>query len=250
MKSISKQIAPTRSGSWWGRATLALCASFLFGLLLTAGCARGPEIRPAPEARVVPGEEKGAVGLADGVRMVAKGDTWSGRPGNLEEILTPIEATIENRSGKPIQIRYNNFVLVSPAGFRSYALPPHKIEATTEEPVPTTPLTPGFFHRDFYVAPYHRPFYGPHLRAWSDPFFFDPLYYRRHYARWPVELPTDDMLRKAIPEGVLEDNGRVSGFFYFQNIGEDISRFSVNAELVNAETGETFGMVSIPFVVG
>lgn len=58
------------------------------------------------------------------------------------------------------------------------------------------------------------------------------------------------MLQKAIPEGVLEDNGHVRGFFYFQKIGEDVSRFSINAELVNAETGETFGMVTIPFIVG
>jgi hypothetical protein len=55
------------------------------------------------------------------------------------------------------------------------------------------------------------------------------------------------MLAKAIPEGVIEANGRLTGFLYFQQVQGDTVTFTM--ELVDAKTGESFGHIQIPFVV-
>jgi hypothetical protein len=58
------------------------------------------------------------------------------------------------------------------------------------------------------------------------------------------------MLESALLEGVIEDEGYVkSGFLYFQEVSEDLSRVTFTFELVNAATGERFGAIRIPFVV-
>jgi hypothetical protein len=56
------------------------------------------------------------------------------------------------------------------------------------------------------------------------------------------------MIVKALPEGVLEPGGRVTGFVYFEEV-EDVPRVRFVAQLVNASTGARFGTLTIPFVV-
>ena len=221
---------------------------FLFTFVLE-GCAPGPHLKPAPEARRVAGVKKAAVVDAFGVRIIARGDAWSGNPTILRQILTPIQVTLENRSGRPIQIGYNHFALVGAAGLHAVALPPQKIETPARVPAIAPPAVPAFSHQRFLVAPYDSPFLGTYLVPWSNPFAFDPVYYQQYYALQPIRLPTPEMLRKAIPEGVLDDNGRLSGFLYFQPIGKENSRVTFNAELVDADTGERLGAASIPFLV-
>jgi hypothetical protein len=57
------------------------------------------------------------------------------------------------------------------------------------------------------------------------------------------------MLEMAIPEGVLEPQGRVAGFLYFQRMNDDLKQITLKADLLNARTGATFGTLSIPFGV-
>jgi hypothetical protein len=57
------------------------------------------------------------------------------------------------------------------------------------------------------------------------------------------------MLRRALPEGTLEDGGALDGFLYFQDVGEREGRVTLEARLVDARTGEQFGTLSIPFQV-
>jgi hypothetical protein len=78
---------------------------------------------------------------------------------------------------------------------------------------------------------------------------FDWAYYDRYYPVWSVSLPTEDMLEMAIPEGVLEPQGRISGFLYFPRVNPDAERVVFQAALVSARTGEEFGAVEVPFVV-
>lgn len=65
-----------------------------------------------------------------------------------------------------------------------------------------------------------------------------------------VELPTSDMLRKGLPEGVLEPGGRVTGFLYFEGIGPDVDRVRLLADFPDAVTDERVTRLGIPFEVG
>ena len=64
------------------------------------------------------------------------------------------------------------------------------------------------------------------------------------------QLPTGAMVQKALPEGVLEPGGRVTGFLYFEDIdvGKD-DRATFVTDLVNASGGETVGAIRIPLEI-
>lgn len=58
------------------------------------------------------------------------------------------------------------------------------------------------------------------------------------------------MLRKGLPEGVLEPGGRVTGFLYFEGIGPDVDRVRLLADFPDAVTDERVTRLGIPFEVG
>src|SRR6266849_2693664 len=99
-----------------------------------------------------------------------------------------------------------------------------------------------------FVAP-HFAWYYPGWTAWPYPFAYDPFYYDRLMAYLPKELPTKDMLAEALPAGVLQPGGRVSGFVYFQGIADRETRVKFEMDLVDANSSEALGHVSLPFDV-
>jgi hypothetical protein len=196
-------------------------------------------------------EEQGTQTTAVGVTVTVKADAWSGQPAELTEVI-PLLVTIENNSRVPVRLRYAEFSLAGD-GERGSALPPFEITGTETEPIGTTGLIDGpypFPLRGFYVAPHYSRFY-PRLRVFPGPFAYDPLFYSR---RFPVfrrfQLPTGDMVQKALPEGVLEPGGRVTGFLYFEDIdvGKD-DRATFVTDLVNASNGETVDAIRIPLEI-
>lgn len=215
-------------------------------VLLTAGCAMGPELSPAPGADRVAGHEDAAVREVAGVRTVVQADAWTGTPAILPE-LTPLQISIENNSGRPLRIQYHQFALVAPSGRRYAALPPYKIEGTAVTSAPL--MAPVFPYRNFSFAPYYNPG-ALGLTGWPGPFPYDPVYASHYYGLWQTPLPTEDMLEKALPEGVLAEDGYLrSGFLYFEAVDEDLSRVDFTFELVDATSGERFGTIRIPFSV-
>jgi hypothetical protein len=144
----------------------------------------------------------------------------------------------------PWRIRYREFKLVGEGSFRSAATPPYKIEGTVVKPVflPQTYVYP----RGFQLAPHYRIRIEDTSRP-RHPWNYDE--YTPQYNHWALPLPTEDMLAKGIPEGVLEPKGHISGFFYFDKLPENIERLTFEADLVNAQTGDLFGTVRIPFLV-
>jgi hypothetical protein len=179
----------------------------------------------------------------NGVRVIARSDAWSGFPPDLHRV-TPILVTIENEGTAPLRIRYNEFSLNAPSTGASYAaIPPFDIRGTEVEPIT------ALGYSGFWVAPYYAPYY-PGLRPYYGAFPFDQFYYNTYYPSWiDIQLPTGDMVQKALPEGVLEPGGRVTGYLYFHNVKRDVGMVEFTEELVNAKNGETFGVVRIPFEV-
>jgi hypothetical protein len=103
--------------------------------------------------------------------------------------------------------------------------------------------TRGVLLKDYNPSPLELP-------GWPGPFPYDPVCGSRYYSLWRAPLPTEDMLEKALPEGVLAEGGYLrSGFLYFEEVEEDLSRLDFTFELVDATSGEGFGTVRIPFRV-
>jgi hypothetical protein len=196
-------------------------------------------------------EETGTQVTAVGVTVTVKADAWSGVPAELTEVI-PLLVTIENNSRLPIRLRYAEFTLAG-NGHRGPALPPFEITGTETEPIGTAGVLDGPYPyplTGFYVAPHFRRFY-PRLRAFAGPFAYDPLFYSRYFPAFRrLRLPTGDMVQKALPEGVLEAGGKVTGFLYFEDIdvgADEMATFTT--DLVNASTGQTVGAIRIPLEI-
>ena len=98
-----------------------------------------------------------------------------------------------------------------------------------------------------WIAPWHAPYYSA-FRPWPDPWLYNRGYYDLYFPRWRVALPSKQMLELAIPEGVVESGGSVTGFLYFSEIPRAVDRVTFVAKLVDGHTEETFGTIEIPLV--
>jgi hypothetical protein len=222
-------------------------------MIIAVGCIPEAQLQPRPDARALAGDTSAAVAEAVGVRLVADGASWDAHPGNLERRLTPVEIRVENRSGRPLSIRYIHFDLVGSTNFRYAALSPLALdEANDNSPLCTAGYTPGHWGFSIGWGPYRR--WGAY--SWAQPWgpgpYHDPFwgpYYGPHSARCEEPLPSRDMLELALPEGTLDNGGIVSGFLYFQGIADREQQVSLQARLVDATTGEPFGELLIPFQV-
>ncbi len=222
----------------------------LLGTGLVTGCATGGAyLRPGPTANLAPRSDDWVVGKAAGVRIVANGDAWHGNPINLGSVVTPIKVRIYNTNAAPVQIRYRDFN-VTAAGFKSAALPPYRVRSAANVGRRYGLLTPGFAYSGFFLAPYYAPFYRWRFRLWRGPFEWDRDWYAGRFAMWnrSVRLPTADMQAKAIPEGVLEHDGQLSGFLYFRKVRGRHEPVTLSFDVVNARTRARLGTVEIPFV--
>lgn len=235
--------------SWRERASNAGMAASALGLVavLSGGCAHDEGLVPAPQAILAPGSPRLAYDQAAGVVVFVNGDAWSGSPRDLEEVMTPVWVTVQNRSTREVRLMYQDFALEQPSGMRVNPLPP--LSMRTPGPLRTTAIrAPAFHHYGFYVAPRYRAFY-PGLRAWHRPFPYDPFFYDTYYARWRVPLPTEDMLRAALPEGVLSPGGSVSGFLYFPDIPRGAQGvFTFRANVAEEANGQAMANVTIPLM--
>lgn len=237
-------------------------------------CGHLPELKPDPAAPRAPGNPNVAFQEVSGVRVLVAGDAWDADPKNLPTVLTPVKVTIENQSGRPLKINYDEFKLTGGSGFTYAAIPPMEARVVLSQtsrrdikivlasfqqqspsgqagahaqPAPAVVQSRVVANR-FYIAP-HFAWYYPGWAAWPYPFAYDPFYYDRLMAYLPKELPTKDMLAEALPAGVLQAGGQVSGFVYFQGIGDRESRVKFEMDLVDANNNERLGQVSLPFEV-
>jgi hypothetical protein len=220
---------------------------------LLGGCVTTTTLAPAPGARTLLHRPSAAVGDRNDVRIIVD-DAWPGDPA-IRDAVTPLRVTIENQSRNLLLVRYQDFALVSPTGKRWPAIPPFRIEGALRRPALASgyaPIwSPGFDHRGFFVAPYYRPLY-PWLTPFGGPFFMTPSFYA-HYGYWSdvvVPLPTPEMLRLALPEGVVEPGGRLQGYLYFRRIDPDVGLVYFGAELTSAIGGHRLGAIQIPLAAG
>lgn len=192
----------------------------------------------APRAAAQEADER-VTATEAGVRVTVVADRWSGQPAQLTQVI-PLLVTLENNGSSPLRVRYDAFGLRTPAGKWLPAFPPFEIEG--DEVVAVQGPYPYPVH-GFLVAPYlgrHYPFFT----AFNGPFYYDPFYYDSFYPAFArVSLPTGDMVQKALPEGVLEPGGRITGFLYFETANFDPDRGTFAADLIDAKTLRRVGRI-------
>jgi hypothetical protein len=241
--------------------------SLAAALSLVSACSHVPVLQPDPAASLAPGSTDVATAQVAGVRLFVSGDKWNADPQNLGDVFTPVQVTIDNNSNRALRLAYEEFKLNGSTGFVHAALPPLQAKgvvnqaarrdtkrsivlASYEQATGDAPtIVPAYFEHDgFYVAP-HLMWGYPGWDAWPGAFPYDPLYYDQYYAYWPEHLPTKAMLSDALLEGAVQNGGKVTGFLYFQPVTSSEPRVSFEMDLVDANNGQTFGHVSIPFDV-
>jgi hypothetical protein len=224
-------------------------------MCVMAGCIPEAQLQPRPDARSLAGDTSAAVAETAGVRLIADGAAWKGHPGNLERRLTPVKIYLENHSGRTLSIRYELFDLVGGSRFHYAALSPARMEESHEAgptcvagyvPMHSWGLYAGW--GPFIGWPGHSPWHSWWPGPYWDP-FYGPWYGPAPYVRCEEPLPTRDMENRALPEGSLENGGTVAGFLYFQKVTDRERQVILQARLVDANTGEPFGGLSIPFQV-
>ncbi len=192
-----------------------------------------------------------AVDTVNGVKVTVTTQQW---PGNqqVRNHVTPLKVTIQNNGKQPTMIRYGNFALVSEDGDHYAAIPPFNVEGEIEKPVIVGDyrFTPILDADGYAVAPYYRsPYKFP---VYESVYYYDPLYYRTYHVYWRTrseELPTTEMLQRAIPEGVVRPGGRISGFLYFDAVDPGNEKVTFRGTLTSPDTGKNLGTVTIPLSV-
>ena len=217
-------------------------------VIAAAACVTTPELKPLPQiGRIGPDSVRA---IDAGVAVVARTDRWRGTPPDLNVVI-PLQTTIDNGSKQPLRVRYEEFRLVTDKDRRVPALPPFDIKGSESVPVGTVgaPLAPyPYTYSGFFIAPYLHAYY-PAFSPYTGPFAYDPFFYSTYYPAFAqIPLPTGDMVQKALPEGVLEPGGRITGFLYFQGL-DHARTVRLVADFVNAKNDEKFGGISIPFEV-
>lgn len=227
-------------------------------VLLACGCASAA-LSPSPDAQAVPGLPGGAQAEVAGIRIVAEVDAWPGDRRVLAHV-QPVRVTIENRAAVSVRVRYDDFVLVAANGRRYPALPPVRVEGELFSPMLSMGFTPvgapGFTYQRFYLAPYFAPLY-PGVPVYRRRYlFYDPGYYAFWYTDFTRAVrPSVEVLAMALPEGVIEHDGRVTGFLYFRTVDPDAVSVAFRARIVSiadeAATlgGAVLGEAVIPFMV-
>jgi hypothetical protein len=195
--------------------------------VLGLACAHAHQLVPAAGAPREPGNPRVAAETVEGVRLRVDSSAW--REGYVRDALSPLQVSIDNGSDRPLRIAYTQFTLSVGKGFRLQALPPFQvaIQNATATAVP----------------------YCPWVGFWTwDGRFYDPGYCAGWGSAWPAALPDQTVLRHALPEGIVDPGGRVSGFLYFPDQPEGEAVTFV-ASLVDATTSQVFGTIEIPFRV-
>ena len=220
-------------------------------LLFASACEERTDLEPVPATEAAAGGDTVVTDVA-GVHMEVTTGAWPG-PAAVSEEVTPVQVTIENESGQPLRVQYSQFALVGPGGAYYAALPPFQVKGAPDSPALAEGYDPvtgaDTSYADFQVMPYYASIYVS-TPSYAYPSAFNPLYYESYYEYWDeIDLPTPEMRARALPEGALASGGRVSGFLYFEEVAGEAPLVRFRADLVNAETGTTFGEISIPFDV-
>jgi len=219
------------------------------GALLAAACASSPNIQPSGEARLVDGRPNAAVVSTAGIEVVAENDAWSGQPSRFERV-HPVLVTITNDGDVPVRVRARDFALVTGTGARLTGLAPFDVQGSEVEAndLPVQPY--GALSFSYFRLGHGSSFgHGFHGVGSAHGFHDSGLLALAHTPTFTrIDLPTADMVSKALPERIVEPGERVAGFVYFPEVGDDIRSFRLEFDMVAPDAPEGWrAEATIPF---
>lgn len=245
---MSSEIATTdrhRARTFPGSFFVATIA----GALLAAACASSPNIKPSHEARLVEGRPNAAVVSTAGIEVIAENDAWSGEPRRFKRV-HPVLVTITNDGHVPVRVRARDFALVTGSGLRLTGLAPFDVQGSEVE-ANDLPIYPyGALSFGYYSLGHGSSFgHGFHGIGSAHGFHHPGLYALAHTPTFTrIDLPTADMVSKALPERVVEPGERVAGFVYFPEVGDDVRSFRLEFDMVAPDAPEGWrAEATIPF---
>jgi hypothetical protein len=230
----------------WQSALTGRIIGVLAILAIAVGACGHGTLVPASSAQVVPNAPTAAFSEVEGVRCSANVGAWRGRDDEIPGFVVPVKVRIKNGSGRPIRVLYEDFVLTGKKG-RSYRpIPVLPMDADARKRIPK--LNPIYPPSKFFVAPGFHDVY-PKLDPWSALLQRDEELHERLFRRWGKRAPTLDVLRMALPEGVLDDDGMLTGYLFFESPLERESRVTFEATFEGGDGGNTVASIEIPFRV-
>lgn len=220
-----------------------------FGAAVTSsGCqATAVSLQPAPSAPDV-GEGPQVTGkYASGVKVTLDSTDWPGEVA-IDIHVSPALVRVENQSGEPVMVRYGDFTLLGESGDVYRALPPFEVDGNAPRLARAySEVSPTYESNGFEPAPMYAVVY-PNMSPFTGEFGFGTEYYASTYERWR-SLPTPEMLSWALPEGVVQHGGYVSGYLYFEKVDDDEGSVLFRAELKRPASNQPFAAVSLPLLV-
>jgi len=207
---------------------------------------RTRQLAPASSATVVPNAPTAAYSVAEGVRCSANVGAWSARQSEIPSFVVPVKVRIKNASGRPIRVLYEDFALIGNKG-RSYRpVPVLPIDVDERKRIPR--LDPIYASSNFFVAPGFRDVYAT-LPPWNTPLQRDEALHDQLFRQWGKRRPALDVLRVALPEGVLDDGGVVTGYLFFESPLEKENRVTFEASFEGGDGRTTVASIEIPFKI-
>ncbi len=195
-----------------------------------------------------------SIGGVSGLSILVEAGVWAGSPQVVQRI-TPVKVTIYNNSGKLLGIQYSNFCIRGIGSNSFYAaMPPYEIRGTAENPSIVLPYPFPIkseieYNQKFQIVHYCARMY-PDLPACEMNLELDLDYYTRYYSRYArIRLPEVEMLSKLIPEGVLGNEGYISGYLYFEKIASTEKQMEFCVDLFDAKSKLRIGSIRMPFCV-
>ncbi|HET8542295.1 MAG TPA: hypothetical protein VFL83_20640 [Anaeromyxobacter sp.] len=210
--------------------------SLAAALPLLAACATLPPLRPADPAQAVANERSSAAAAAGGVRVVVRPGAPSGYGADLQDFLTPIDVTIENGSGREIDVRSTGFSLLAAGGLRYAALTPDEVRHA--------------------VGPYRGGAWGGHAYALRPGYAWAPYYPSRGWWAWspgpgpwwnPVVHYGGAVPPRALTRGTLAPGGRTTLLLLFPVPFTSLSALTLDVNLADA-SGLGVAALRVPFV--
>lgn len=189
--------------------------SAVAGLGLVA-CASNPQLTTADTSKKVSATT--AQVDTTSVDVTVRSEAWTDFPTNLEDRVTPLHVRIQNRSSDPIYFGYSQMKLIEKNGDVRRAIPLFEIDG---EVAAREPVEPTFTHDSFFVMSPYRGIYPSMATTSYAPTPMTSYDYATQYRQWGVDLPTGAMIEAALPEGVIEPGGHISGFVYFDQVDDD-----------------------------
>lgn len=212
---------------------------------VSLGCGHGTLV-PASSARIVPDAPTAAYSVAEGVRCSANVGAWNGRENEIPSFVVPVKVRIKNTSGQPIRVLYEDFALIGRKGRTYHPVPVLPVDAGARKRIPS--LNPIYASSKFFVAPGFHDVYAT-LEPWTTPLPRDEHLYDQLYSRWGKQLPALDVLRVALPEGVLDDDGVVTGYLFFESPLDKEDRVTFEATFGGGDGRTTVASIEIPFMI-